>query len=193
LPQAPQLSGSLVVLLQPLAQHDCPTPHGGPPAHVVAIVQLKFWQIPLGQTMPHPPQFCGSSSVATHPVGRQQVWSGAQLHCGVVHVCCVQHCPSTHWAVPGGQTRPQPPQLLRSFVVSVQAPSQQPKPSGHGPHTGGGIEMHMPSSHAPPSGHTTPQPPQLVLSLRVSVHPSGQHVSENEQPAMLQVCEGGSH
>jgi len=94
----PQLFGSLVTLLHPLGQHDSPTAHVGPPAHVPAQTEFTH-DPPFAQAFPHEPQLFGSLVVSMHPFVPQQVWPTLQLHIGLPHVSPpsggkLQHCPS---------------------------------------------------------------------------------------------------
>jgi len=56
---------------------------------------------------------------------------------------------------------PQPPQLARSMVGSVQRPPQSIWPVGH-------TIMHAPLTQLWPMGHALPHMPQLRASVAVS-------------------------
>lgn len=69
------------------------------------------------------------------------------------------HRPALH--VPLSQMRPQAPQLTRSLIVSVHAPSQTIPPPGH---------PHVPPAHDAPVGQTVSQEPQWFASEERSKH-----------------------
>jgi hypothetical protein len=121
-PHAPQLFGSVVTLLQPVAQHDSPPVHNGPPAQVVIVVQIEFAQSPVGQTTPQAPQLVGSVTVLVQPFAQQD---SPPTHAGPpAQVGCVVQDPFTQ-TPPAAQTMPQPPQLFESLSVDVHPVEQQ--------------------------------------------------------------------
>jgi hypothetical protein len=112
--------------------------------------------------------------VSTHPDGQQV---SPVVHEGPVpqKVTGVQALDTQ--LSPSGQTRPQWPQLLESFVVSVQPSAQHWSGDVHAgpvPHPIGMTQKLM--AQVSSGGHGLPQPPQLLGSLVVSVHPEAQHV-----------------
>jgi hypothetical protein len=118
--QPPQFSGSLVVSLQPDAQHCCVPVHAGPPLHAVAGWHIEPTQgLPGGHGWLQPPQFCGSLVVSVQPVPQ---------HCWLPVQTWPWQTTSTHelmtHSTPGEQGWLQPPQFCGSLVVSVQ-PSLQ--------------------------------------------------------------------
>ena len=72
---------------------------------------------------------------------------------------------------------PQPPQLLASVVVLMQAPPHAELPVG---------QTQAPATHEAPDGQTVPQPPQLVMLVFVSTQDEPHWVSD-PQPAVEQI------
>jgi hypothetical protein len=196
----PQLFGSVAVEAHPVVQQVCPTEQlhtGGAPQLVPEQhCPSRHWVDPAGQARPHPPQLFRSLVVSVHPAV-QQLSPFTQLQMGgVVQPCDVQHRLSWHPKVPTGHTRPHPPQLLTSLVVSVQFPLQHESLCAHGPHAGGGggkLSRHAPLMHVWSAWQTMPHAPQLLGSLVVSVQPLAQQSWLNGQPLDAQLALGPTH
>jgi len=95
-PHAPQLLGSVERLTQDPLQFVSPV------WQLTVHLPLEHTS-PAGQTLPHVPQFDGSTSVAVHVVPHS-VWLAGHWH-----------APETH-AWPGWQTIEQPPQCAGSLL-----------------------------------------------------------------------------
>jgi hypothetical protein len=125
------------------------------------------------QALPHLPQLLSSVFVSAQPDG-QQVSPTVQAGPVPQNVTGVQELDTQLW--PRGQTVPQWPQLLESFVVLVQPSAQHWSGDVHA----GPVPHPMGMTHELPAqvssgGHGLPQPPQLLGSVAVSVQPEGQH------------------
>lgn len=184
LPHCPQFCVSVVVSLHPLAQHDLPGPHAGPPLQPTGGLHMLPTHVsPGAQAFPQAPQFCVSRVVSVHPV-MQHDCPGA--HCGPpLHPVITQRLPE-HVA-PSGQVLPQPPQFCGSLVVSLHPLVQHVWPGTHcGPplQPVGGTQR--PPEHAAIGGHAMPQPPQLRGSLPVST-------SQPSRSVLLQSAKPGLH
>jgi hypothetical protein len=188
LPQAPQLLGSVSVLMQRLPHSlvDPPQLHTPP---------TQFWPVP--HAVVHEPQWPMSVTRSTHAL--LQLVSGFpasfEPHTSV-------HAPVEHVGVAGGQTSPQPPQLLGSLCMAVHEPLQMMPPFGH-PHTPAwhvnpvphcerqvpqfelsvfrstqtpphivkpGLHAHAPAEQVALGPHLMPQPPQLLTSFVIGMH-----------------------
>jgi hypothetical protein len=125
---------------------------------------MQAW--PDGQTLPQRPQLAASfcTLVQISPPGPKQPFGVAPPHDS-------EPPPPPHippWQItPGGQTRPQLPQLFGSDIVSVHI-----GPVGPGHILGlSGVQVippplpHIPAWQATPAGQTLPQPPQFEGSL----------------------------
>jgi hypothetical protein len=156
-------------------------------------------QVPLGQLLPQPPQLPGSLSKSTQL---------PEQHIGVVKPCVVQSSPqppqlftsvvvsSTQEPVVSSelgqqagllpeQVVPQLPQLLGSWLTSVQLPLQDmfgadPQSCGHAP-------MVQVVGLPEPSVQTLPQYPQLFASLFRSVQAPAEPSAFGQQPGVVPV------
>jgi hypothetical protein len=114
-----------------------------------------------------------------------------------MHGTSVVQVPPMHVSV-AAQRMPQRPQFIASVAVLMQAPAQQPRPSGQpapapqrqtpSEHTSSsrhaGVHdavTHALSSHAIPSAHGTPHAPQSAGELVRSAHRPPQQVSPPTQ------------
>jgi len=117
-------------------------------------LQMFPRQVPLGQTLPHVPQFIGSLvSVLQTPPQRD---SGAGH--GPPPIVAGMQAPAEHVSS-GGQTLPQKPQLLGSICMLLHRP----------PHSSpGGGQLVIGAHVLPwqmPDGHVIPHMPQLFGSV----------------------------
>ena len=99
---------------------------------------------------------------------------------------CTQQAPFMQRFDPGGQTTPQPPQLLRSPPVSTQVvPAAQQVSDPGQPLVLHGPAWQKPPTQLPPAGQTLPQKPQLLGSVPVLVsQPSPISPSQSAKPAL---------
>lgn len=195
MPQALQLSGSLVRSLQPSLQQMLLPAHVAPPLQrhwpekqVLPLVHGGLhcdgtqWPVmhawPAGHCVLQSPQCCGSfdGSKQPAPPGEppgQQTWLPVQL-LPPLHV----HEPCWH-ASPILQLWLQPPQFIALCVVQV--PPQHSWPGEHGvvPH------KHCPPEQTSPARQRCPHAPQLLGSLVVLAQPDGQQLSPAAQMAPL--------
>jgi hypothetical protein len=168
-PHAPQFLGSLVVSMHPsVLQHVWPTPQlqigllqDVPPwgSSVQHCPSMHVSGDDVEQAKPHPPQLFGSLVVSMHAAPQQESPGEhpetMQPFGGATHVPLLQESP-------GGQGKPQLPQLFGSLVVSVQPSAQQLSSPGQpvdAQVTFGGVQP--PLMHEEPVGHTFPQAPQF--------------------------------
>jgi hypothetical protein len=167
-PQPPQFFGSLVVSVQPVAQHCCVPVQAGPPLQVG--VHLLFTHIePTGQALPQPPQFFASLVVFAQPVMQHCCMP---LHAGPPLQVAVQAPPMQF--VPAGHLFPQKPQFWESVLVVLHPDAQHDCP---GAHIGPPLQpiMHLPKVHMAGGGHRFPQPPQFFGSFEMLLQPLAQH------------------
>jgi hypothetical protein len=106
--------------------------------------------VPIGQMLPHIPQFSGSVDVLTQTPEQLAVPAG--------HV----QTPPEHDAPPV-HARPQPPQFKLSVLVLTHAPLQSVW-------VGRQLCVQMPELHTCPIAHILPHMPQFCTSLDVSTH-----------------------
>lgn len=107
--------------------------------------QLPWLQYSEAQVRPQTPQFVGSVSESTQPVGHTD-WSVAQTHEADSHVD------------PGGQTWSQSPQLLESVRTARQVPPHNLLPAAQG-------ETQRPDWHVSPLAHLFWQPSHELAQL----------------------------
>jgi hypothetical protein len=105
--------------------------------------------VPAGQTVPHAPQFDGSSFVFTH----------ARLHSTRPLAQVTAHWPSEQTS-PMAHAVPQVPQLAGSLETSTHALPHWVAPVRH--------PLQAPEVQAVRAGHAVPQAPQFATSLEVS-------------------------
>lgn len=174
-PQAPQLLGSVVVLVHV------------PPQQVGLLSE---------HLLPQAPQLLGSVLKSTQPFPQQvlpevqeEAQAGRQRPLLILQICPVgqsgsepqySHCPVAHEAV--GQIVPQLPQLLGSErklgVVQALFIQQEPKAQSLGLSLG--LQEHTPLAQLCPDAHAFPQLPQLLGSIAKSTG------IELQQPGVVQ-------
>jgi hypothetical protein len=130
-PQLSQFLGSLVVSVQPPAQHARPEAHAGFP-----LQSGPPWQVPATQARPevqacpHAPQFWTSLFVSAQP---EEQHTSSTLHAGpLLQLVGVWHAPATQ-ASPVGHCVPQALQSLGSVCSSTQIVPQHERLPGHVP------------------------------------------------------------
>lgn len=191
-PPAPQRQAPLTQL--------SPAAHGG--SHGTSAVQLPPMQtFPLGQALPHVPQFIGSVASVRHAPSQQLCPAPQAAPVPHMQAPAAPHVsPAAQGGEHGGswQTRstqicplaqrvPHAPHAIGSLTMSAQRPSQQTwVPVQAGP---------APQRHSPPAQtfvwttQAFPHEPQSVSALVVLTHAPSQHErppshgSSGEQPA----------
>jgi hypothetical protein len=166
MPQPPQFFGSVVMSAQPVAQHESPPVHAGPPLQVGVHMLLTQFEA-VGHAMPQPPQFFGSFVVFAQPVLQHCCMP---LHAGPPLHVAVQMPPMQF--VPAGHLFPQKPQFCESLLVVLHPDAQHVCP---GMHVGPPLQpvMHLPPVQTPPQSFW--QPPQFFGSFSRFAQPLAQH------------------
>jgi hypothetical protein len=190
-PHEPQFWESLVVSLQPDLQHVWVPAQAGPPLQ--DWVQRPITQLlPGAQVTPQKPQLLGSLLSSTHTppqltVGAWQIMPPQAPPPSVNS----QQAPFWQTLKPGGQTTPQPPQLLMSLVVSTQVVPALQQVSTPGQPVivqFPVVIVQKPLTQESPPGQTLPQKPQLLGSLPVlTSQPSGILPSQSAKPGLQAV------
>jgi hypothetical protein len=139
----PQLAGSDVRSTQPTpGQSVCPLAQPQTPPEQVS---------PVGQGLPHPPQWAGSVCVSTQSGSpRESVHRAREPH------ELAQTPAAQTW--PAWQLSPQLPQLRPSLARSTQLPPQLISPPGQ-------LVRQFPPAHTSPFVQALPQAPQLSASV----------------------------
>jgi hypothetical protein len=183
--QPPQFFGSELIVEHPLAQQVWAPVQPIPPLQPVVHIPLtQAWLGP--QNIPQPPQLLGSLLSSTHWL--KQFWSGPgqtmPLHTSPPPGCGKQHPPAWQRFAPAGQALPQPPQLARSFWVSMHLVPQHVLPAGQ-PVIWQFTCWQVPAMHDAPAAQALPQVPQFFGSVLVlTSQPSPTCLSQSAKPAL---------
>jgi hypothetical protein len=152
-PQAPQevalpseASQPLVALPSQSAKPAAQVTPQRPAAHTAVALG------PVGQVVPHAPQFVGSVETSVQRALVPQARSGVAQFAA--------HAPLEH-TVPAGHTRPHWPQLALSVRRSRQTLAHTERPPPH-------ESSQTPATQSCPAAQVVPQAPQFARSVRVS-------------------------